>query len=201
MKKKRFYDLDVNVAQAVQLLMLFPDEIQSIIADGLSYIAEREFKANEILKELKSLGRDKVLAIYNSQKKRRDYDKNPSVHRAMNYLMILSDENRRFIAQQIIGLMGYLQNYLKACRKYESSASLDTMESITGVYLELGVQEVQQLIRAIESEFKRRLDGDTGPSILPLRTQLPSNEGIQDETAGLRVRHGFRYGNRMDAAL
>jgi len=86
MNKYRFYDQEPSVSQAVELLLVLPQEMQSIIADGISLIAEQEFRANELMKELKSLGTEKVLAVYKSKQKKRAYDKNHAVHRAINYL-------------------------------------------------------------------------------------------------------------------
>jgi hypothetical protein len=46
MNKYRFYDQEPSVSQAVELLLVLPNELQSIIADGISMIAEQEFRAN-----------------------------------------------------------------------------------------------------------------------------------------------------------
>jgi hypothetical protein len=188
-KQQRFYDLDISMSQAVALLLLFPDEMQAVIADGLSYIAEKEFRANDIIRELKSLGRDKVLAIFNSKRKRREYDQNAAVHRALNYLLVLSEENRQLISRKILSLMGYLQEYLHTCRTYDNVPSLETFESITAAYIQLGAMEAKKLLTSLESEFRHHLMQVSQPTAMAAGDGgYFVTEAIQVEGSGLRLR-------------
>jgi hypothetical protein len=181
MNKYRFYDQDTNVSQAVELLLVLPQDMQSIIADGISLIAEQEFRANELMNELKSLGTEKVLAVYKSKQKKRAYDKNQAVHRAINYLMVLSENNRLWISKRIVGLMAYLQDYLKTCRLYSVQPTQQSVDQLTTVYVKFGPDEVKSYLKAVEAEF-------ISQGRQKATTQGHMVEVIMDEGIGLRIR-------------
>lgn len=183
MNKNRFYDRDASVSKAVQLLLLLPFEMQSIIAEGVAWLAEQEFRANELIRELKSLGTEKVLALYKSKQRKRDYDKNPAVHKAINYLLVLSEENRIWIAQHLIGLIGCLQDYLKACRIHAATPSREAVDSLTSVYIDSGPAKVKAYLKTLEAEF---------PALAAKRPVLPPEhleEYIRNDRIGLRLRN------------
>ncbi len=195
--KKRFYDQDPAISRAVEVLMLLPEEMQSIIADGMSLIAEEEFKANELLNDFRSIGTDKVLAIYKSKQKKRKYDKNPSTHRAMNYMMVLSPENRLLISKKIVELMGYVQDYLKACQANHVDADNLVVGNLTDVYVKFGSDETRQFLRAVQQEFKRKLESEPVVPPKPKDDDKQSNgfvkqvnlqEAIRDEGLGMRIK-------------
>lgn len=184
MNKHRFYDRDVNVSRAVQLLLLLPFEMQTIIADGISSIAEQEFRANKLMREIKTLGTEKVLALYKSKQRKRDYDKNPAVHKAINYLLVLSDENRAWIALRIIGLIGCLQDYLRTCRTYAELPHREAVDSLTSIYVECGPDQVKVYLKTIEAEFKTY--GTRKRALLPGEHL---EEFIRNDRIGLRLRN------------
>jgi hypothetical protein len=181
MSKYRFYDQESSVSQAVELLLVLPNDMQSIIADGISLIAEQEFRANELMNELKSLGTEKVLAVYKSKQRKRAYDKNQAVHRAINYLMVLSENNRLWISKRIVGLMAHLQDYLKTCRLYSAQPTQQSVDQLTTVYVKFGPDEVKSYLKAVEAEFISQ-----GRQKTP--TQGSMVEVIMDEGIGLRIR-------------
>jgi predicted transcriptional regulator len=55
MSRQRFYERDPSLKQAVETMLLFPGDIQEIIAAGFSEIAQRDYQLKEILDNLKSL--------------------------------------------------------------------------------------------------------------------------------------------------
>src|SRR5690242_14856760 len=91
---KRWYDRQPKLSQAFKLIILLPDEVRSIISESLMLIANREFNANERENSFRTLGHDKILGLHKSKNKRREYDQNELLHKAMNYLYILSDDNQ-----------------------------------------------------------------------------------------------------------
>ena len=189
--KKRFYDQDVNVSNAVEMFLLFPETLQEIIAEGLAQIAEIEYQANEALKDIRSLGTERVLALYKSKQKKRKYDQNPTVHKAMNYLMVISPENRHFLANRIIELMGYIQDYLKTCQMYTTSPEADKVQVLTDLYVQLGSDECRKFLTSVQTEFKRKLDGK--PLLEDDVKEAPAiGEAIQDQGLGMRIRGGIR---------
>lgn len=194
--KKRFYDQDPSVSQAIELLLVFPEDMQAVIADGLSTIAEQEFQANEIINDFKSLGTEKVLAIYKSKQKQRSYDNNPTVHRALNYMMILSPENRLFISKRIIELIGYLQDYLKTCKLHEATPTLPSVERIRDVYIQFGPEDASRFLQAMEQEFTRklRMKGEEPQKALveAKKDEIIITEEITSEGLGMKIRGDIR---------
>jgi hypothetical protein len=202
--KKRFYDEDPTVSQAVEALFIFPDEIQSIIAQAFAKIAERDCNAAEILKEFRTLGSERVLALYKSKKKQRKYDKNPTVHNAMNYLMVMDEKSRRFLATKVIELIGFMQTYFGVCRQHSTSPELSAIEAIAGAYAENGPAAAKTFLTTLEEELKNRVfilqqnaPKKEAPAQAPPSdpSQAKSSaadksliEGIESQSAGMRIK-------------
>jgi hypothetical protein len=129
------------------------------------------------------LGTEKVLAIYKSKQKKRIYDKNAAVHKAINYLMVLSENNRLWISKRIVGLMAYLQDYLKTCRLYSAPPTQQSVDALTNVYVKFGPEEVKSYLKAVEAEFINQ-----GRQKNPTAVQGAMVEVIMDEGIGLRIR-------------
>jgi hypothetical protein len=163
--------------KSVELLETFPGEIQAVIAEGIIRLAERECQANEALSNLRSLGPDKVLGIFKSKNRRRGYDKNNPMHQAMNYLFILSDQNRVFIANQVIELVNFIYEYLKICRMYQVSARLEEVSELIRLYLEAGTVEAHQMLE----DIRKRLQ-----LLGAAKTEIPG-ENIAQNVQGLKV--------------
>ncbi|MBX2860335.1 MAG: hypothetical protein KTR14_03815 [Vampirovibrio sp.] len=158
-EKSRFYEKDPLVNQAVEALFSFPPAFQSIIAEGLAEIAERECRANELAEQLKSLGTDKVMALYKSKRKGRTYDQNPQTHKMMNYLMLLSEENRQLMARETLQLMSCIQDYLSLCKEYESQTSAEAMQTLTGTYTGHGEKATREFLKTVKVQFMENLAG------------------------------------------
>lgn len=192
--KKRFYDAEPATAQAVHLMMAFPGEMQEVIAGGVGVIAEREYQARELMQNLKSLGSDMILALYKSKQKKRGYDQNPVMHRTMNYMMVLTPQNRFFISERVVEMVGFVQDYLKICRDYTASPTLSTVESITDVYVQQGPEESRQLIRALKTDWMQKLNQNpqaVQPVIITPQRRSSSPvlvEELQDDAKGMRIR-------------
>lgn len=150
----RFYEKNPTVNQAVTNLLSFPTDIRSVMAKGMCAIAEADFNAHIHIKDLKSLGKDKVLALYKSQDKRREYDKDPYLSKAMNYLMILDPSNQFFLALKVNDLIGMVQEFISLCNDYAQTVQLEIVERITNIYVRCGLGETQDLLATIHTKFK-----------------------------------------------
>lgn len=183
MHSNRFYDQDPVVSQAVKLLLMLPSEIQTLAAECLSKIAETEYRMIEMLQETKSLGSDKIMALYKSKQKKREYDQNPAMHRALNYLMLLTAENRRMIAHRIVGLISHIQDYLKACQKFSIAPSYQQMGDVAIMYMHRGPDEANLLIRDMELKSLRQ------PKLRRRSEPLPATgEFIIETNVGMNLR-------------
>lgn len=150
---RRWYDRQPTLSQSVRLMILLPDEIKSIVSDGIMVLANREFRAQERLQSYRSLGDEKVMGLYKSKNKRREYDTNETLHKAMNYLYILSEDNQDIMADHILQLVGYIQKYLSTCRVFETDPSLEDVLRITQTYIEEGNAEVEQFLVQLREEL------------------------------------------------
>lgn len=190
--KKRFYDQEPSVSQAVELMLVFPDDLLGIVANGLSLIAEREYDAKELLENFRSLGTDKVLALYKSKQKKRKYDQNPQMHRAMNYLMVMSPEKQQVISKRIVELVGYIQEYFKTCKEYTVRPEVGAVESLTETYVHMGAEETRKFLKTVKDEFIRQLQESGPPTPEPVAAKegrpKSISEAIRDEGMGMRIK-------------
>ena len=151
--KQRFYDKNPTTSQAVGLLFKFPVNFQLLIGKGISMIAEREFKARELLQSYKSLGAEKVLAMYKAKKKLRTYDDEPILHETMMYLFLLTEENQVLISKKIIKLVGHMEKYLVMCSSYKRGPETKHAETIRDTYVLHGDESVEELLTRMEAKF------------------------------------------------
>lgn len=189
---RRFYEEHPTVRKAVESLFLFPDDIQRIIAKGFSIIAERDCNAVELLKEFRTLGTERVLSLYKSKKKQRKYDKNPVVHDAMNYMLVMNEKSRVFLASKVIDLVGFMQDYLHVCKTHSTAPQIETVETIATTYIEHGPEQAKAFIKQLDAEFKKRLLGNPDAPDEVSNGKTPSVksviEGIQSGNTGMRVK-------------
>ncbi len=153
---QRWYEQQSKISVAVQLVLKFPQDLQEIIFKGVDKLVEREFKVSELKNEYKTLGHKKVLAIYKSKQKKRDYDQNPVIHKGMNQLMLLSEADQSFVASQIIKLLDLLKTYLSA--QPSVTAINKEVEQITGVYVIEGEEAATALVKQFVQSFLQEVD-------------------------------------------
>ncbi len=178
--KKRFYDGEPSTSQTVDLMLKFPDELQTVLANSMSQIAEGDYKADEILSDLKSLGTEKVLALYKSKQKKRPYDQNPSFHKAMNYMMVMTPQNRQAISGKVLNLMGHVQEYLQVCKEQGVQPTISTIENLAEVFVKQGPEQAKNLLNEIK-EGKT----ETAPAPADNRSLM---ENVQEEGQGMRIK-------------
>lgn len=152
-KRLRWYDRNPRLSVAVQLMMVFPDEFKTIICEGISLLAEREFKVNELIYQFKSLGSDKVLSLFKSKQRKRDYDEHPAMHQTMNYLYVLSDEHKTFMANHIISLVEVVQDYLRLCQRARHAPESQAVGTLTNAYVNTGRDSARVMLKQFEARF------------------------------------------------
>lgn len=157
MQHQRWYEKNPSLSQCVKLMEKFPMEIQTIIAEGIITLSIKECKADEVYSQLKSLGTEKVMALYKSHRKQRSYDKNPSMHKAMNYLHVLSEENQTFLAMQTLDLVGNIYEYFKSCKSFKHEPSMDDIGQVAKVFLEGGSDEAKLMVEKLGARFKNNM--------------------------------------------
>lgn len=153
LSKKRWYDANKTLSSSIQMLDAMPMEMQTLIAETMIVLAERECKADKLMDELKSLGAEVVLALYKSKNKRRSYDANPELHKAMNYLYILPDNNRTFMGEQIIEVITHVHDYLQVCKAAKADANMEEVARITRTFANLGSAEATKTVNQLKEHY------------------------------------------------
>jgi len=150
---KRWHDRSPQLAKAVHVLGLMPDPICVIMNEGLISIVRREFRESFITKSRQFLGRSKILGLYKAQKRQREYDKNPILHKAMSYLYMLSDDNQDFMSNHIMELMSYIQEYFYVYYELNQDFSPEDVAAMAAHYLEKDADDVHMFLKKIREEF------------------------------------------------
>ncbi|MEB3287212.1 MAG: hypothetical protein VKJ04_06885 [Vampirovibrionales bacterium] len=153
----RWYEKNPKLNQCVKLLEAFPMEIQTIISDGIVTLSVRECQADEVYAQLKSLGTEKVMALYKSHKKQRSYDKNPSMHKAMNYMYVLPEEHQTFLAEQTLDLVNNIYDYFKSCKAFDHEPTPDEIGRVAKTFIEGGSEEAKRLVDTLSDRFKNNM--------------------------------------------
>jgi len=176
--QQRWYDQDEILAKSVRLLSTFPVEIQRMIAGGIVELSNQECHAEDLMQDLRSLGAEKVLGIFKSKRKRRSYDMVQEVHQALNYMFILSEEDRMLIARQTIAMVTRIYDYLKLCREFEMAPQPEVVSALIRGFIDRGVGETDRLLNQLRENYV------SGASLLP-----KSGEAVLLDETRLHVRN------------
>lgn len=171
----RWYDKRPQVKQSVEVLTTFPDEILTIIAEGINVIVEREYKASELLKSFKSLGTEKILGLYKSKNKMRKMDQNPTLHKTINYMFVISEENQVAVAKQVLELVTVIHDYLKTCKETSQPATMNHVSKLRNSYVDKGLVDAKKLLKSIREEFIKTIENTT--EYVPRPTQITDSSG------------------------
>ncbi len=173
---QRWYDQKEELCLAIDQLLAFPKEIRSILVEGVSALAEQECKVQEKMNSFRSLGTPKVLALYKSKEKKRNYDSDPLAHRAVNCLFVLSSGEQMFMAQQITFLTETIVDYLTHCKLLSCQASLEQLERLTQVFVKEGAEEAKYCLVLVKQGLLQRAE------------EAKRSEAIREEATGFRVK-------------
>lgn len=152
---RRWYDSKPEVQQAIALIEAMPESIIEVLAKGIMLIADREFEVSETIMSRRALGIDKILPLYHSMHNRRSYDAYPTLHKVVNSLMLLTDDNRLYICNRVRELVSFIREYLKKCQSFETDPELEDVVGLTKTFVDQGSNEVQDLLMNIEHRFNQ----------------------------------------------
>lgn len=190
-KFTRWHDRQPQLAKAVRTLCLLPDEVCTILSAGMIQIMHRDFKEILLDKQFRTLGHEKILGLHKSKNRRREYDENETLHKAMNTLYLLPNEAQDHVADEVMTMMNYIQSYLATCYEFQQDTSPEDIAGITRTYVEKGSAEVENFLQNLRDTFclqgrkgsKRSLPGD-----LDLTGTETGLESDKDTSQGLRIK-------------
>ncbi len=152
---KRWYEQDSKIAVSVQLIMKFPVELQQVIFEGVDLLVKRELKNTELANQYKTLGQEKVLAVFKSKQRKRYYDHVPEIHKAMNQIMVLPEDDQAFIAGHIIDLVKMIKEYFEAQLDSQQSSvtTKNDVKQLTDTYVKEGDDKARQYLEVLKQKF------------------------------------------------
>lgn len=176
---QRWHDNRGELSVAVELLESIPPEILPYIAAGLSDRMEREFNASAILSGLKSLGKDRVMALHQSQKRRRSYDQDPHLHQIVNTFLVLPEESQEKVAAQFMDFTALMVDYMATCDAFGVAPKSEDLDKMRQYYVETGPSSVKDYIATIHKSYNQ---------IIASEESLPTPDLIFNETGEPRLR-------------
>jgi len=163
------------VCQAIDIIPMLPEEVQSAVARGITMLAISDHDGENLLK---SLGAEQILPMYKSKKKRRGYDQIHALHQALNYLRVLTSEQRIEVCKKVIDIAGHVQYYLDVCNRVDQAPQLSHVEKARDTYIEQGPQTAKIQIRILCEDF---LENVSSERMREERSERQSEEDAQIE--------------------
>jgi hypothetical protein len=186
-RKNRWHDQRQEMAQAIHFLSSLPDDLQTIMGEVVIHITDKDFKVNDVLSTFKSLGHEKILGLNQSKKKRRNYDNNPTLHKAINCIYVLPDEQRIQVGYQLLKLINYVIQYFEAHKKANMPASADTLRSLAQAFAQGGAPEADRILTAIVKDLSLHQvaigEDHTREGLVARKVQDETDMGIIQEKA------------------
>lgn len=156
---RRWYDHQQPLCSTLKLLRQFPAEVTAIVSDGLVYLAERRYQADQSHSIRRNIGRERVLSLYKSKNKRRFYDTVPSLHKAMNYHFVMPQSIQKSLSEDSLEMVMTVVDYFSLCNQREISPTLNQLQLITIFYVENGKDGVRRYLDAIAQSVVGINDG------------------------------------------
>ena len=126
----RWYDRSPQVSQAVRTLEKSHSDFQKAIAEVINELSDLRSLTHQNEGGLKKIGSQKILGLMKSKAKRRWYDENPQMHKAINTMYVMSEEEREEIALKVLVSLGGLNSYKNRCTESETPPSYREMLAI-----------------------------------------------------------------------
>jgi predicted hydrocarbon binding protein len=179
-KASRWYDKNPKLSRYINLLLDYPDDFQVTLSEGIAFFIEKEYKDRGYLTDLKSLGKEKVMALYKSKGRKRKYDKNPTVHKAMTYLFILPHEEQEYVMDTFANLFEFVESYLVQCRNRNETPTLSHLRELTKIYITVDQEAAGKYLDVIA-------EGTVKPEISPPASKMATFL-TDDEDEGMVIR-------------
>lgn len=153
-KNVRWHDKKPELARAIHFLASLPNDVQSIIGECVIKVAERNYKVSEIMKDLKSLGTEKIMGLHQSQKKRRSYDKNPATQKAVNHIYVLPESEQNKLAKQVLSLMDCVFHYFETHQILNVPVEKQTLQGLADAFAEGGLNQAKAFNTTLRKQLQ-----------------------------------------------
>jgi hypothetical protein len=150
---RRWYDNNPEIQNLTDLVVVFPTDLQLILAKNMASIAEIRFHAHELIRSLKSVGAENIQRLQKSSNNLRRYDRNPFYHRFMNYLLVLPSENRSVVLHDSHELVDYSIKYLNLCKRFRRSVNLEEFATVQDTFSDGGGGKVNRYLEHLSQKL------------------------------------------------
>lgn len=166
LSKRRWHDRGGYLERVIAVLDTMPQEMRYWVVEGINGLAEKNWKVDDLLK---SVGTEKILALYKSRNKRRGYDVDPKLYKTINYFFLLPDDQQEELARKSLEFVRTMAEFAANCNEHMMTPKRDELQRLVDLFVLSGPEEVQVQIRRKHPEFKF------------------THEVVQDEEKGMRI--------------
>lgn len=154
-KNQRWHDNQGELSTLIELLDSIPEEIRPLIAEALSETKDQTqgLKMGEILGSLKSLGKDKIMALHQAGKKRRSYDKDPNLHQIANTFMVMPEETRQDFAAHFLEFTSLMVDYMATCDTFGTVPKEADLQKMRDLFVDKGEGAVRAYLEEVHKPF------------------------------------------------
>ncbi|MGE0200576.1 MAG: hypothetical protein AB7P76_06375 [Candidatus Melainabacteria bacterium] len=171
---RRWYDRKPNVSGLVRMVGVSPPEVHGTMGRSMSAIVKRDCKALVVNGSVRSLGSNRVLALYKSKSRQRTLDHNNDLFRAMNELLILPADQQDHIVVCSLELIDNIFKYLQICQEEQKIYSASEIEIIANQYIRFGQAHCQNFV----SSFRAAVLSGEGADRLQSRTTRHADQDL-----------------------
>lgn len=159
-KRQRWHDNRGDLSTAFDMLTDIPKEVLPLIADGIILKADKDFNAEALLRSLKSLGSEKVMALYQSRKKRREYDQDPDLFRIVNHFFVLPEQNQDKLARDFIGFTDLVVEYMATCESFDKKPLEKELHEIRNHFVNNGLESASKYLHTLHKDYEKIVNED-----------------------------------------
>jgi hypothetical protein len=149
---RRWYDTRPTIKQAVGLMPKFPHAFQTIMAEGIITIADKQYRAEQRLNELKTLGNKLIMALYKANQKQRKMDHTAELFQLNRYLMILPADKSDALSVDMLKLMTLIGRYIRFTNSFKQQPETGIVGEITNVFTYRGEIYARQILDDLEMQ-------------------------------------------------
>jgi hypothetical protein len=158
---RRWHDNRGELSRLVDLLEAIPPEVRRHVADALTGKTNKEFNAGEVLSSLKSLGKEKIMAMHQAGKKRRNYDQDPNLHQIVNTFFVLPDEVQEGTAMSLLAFTDAIVEYMANCDAFDLEPNAGEMDRMRDLFVADGPLAVNAYLLELHQPYYKLLSAET----------------------------------------
>jgi len=149
-EQSRWYDFDSRVSGVIVSLNALPVSAQQQLADFTLRLCEQVLQDQTRKRGFKSLGVEKIVKLNKSGLKRRGYDANKFVYRAMNCLIMLPVESQTKIINDLDESTKLVADYVLFCDTHHLTPSLTVIANLISLVEHLSISKARQYLSSVQ---------------------------------------------------